>query len=198
MVAAQLIACLVFLPLFSPLVSAHGYLSKPISRNYYEYTQSRFWNRKWPEYCLKTIHVACSSLTCGQQLDGVAALVPHALIYLLLVEAAGLGLLPGKQHVATITNCSSMAADMSGNGGVPGSVPGWYPLLLPWRIGATLLHLFTPVGPIYPAWQKQHKHVLSGTELHAYVLQLHSSTSSSSSRQGLCCAALSRQQCCQQ
>lgn len=27
-------------------VDAHGYLSKPVSRNYYENLQSRFWNRE--------------------------------------------------------------------------------------------------------------------------------------------------------
>lgn len=49
-----------------PLLAAHGYLSQPISRNYYEYTQSRFWNRGCPRSC-------CSSLlACPASLETVA------------------------------------------------------------------------------------------------------------------------------
>lgn len=40
MVLFMISCCLV------PSVQAHGYLSKPVSRNYYENLQSRFWNRK--------------------------------------------------------------------------------------------------------------------------------------------------------
>lgn len=34
------------LSLYLPAVHGHGYLSQPVSRNYFEYLNNRFWNRK--------------------------------------------------------------------------------------------------------------------------------------------------------
>jgi predicted carbohydrate-binding protein with CBM5 and CBM33 domain len=45
-VAVQLCLLVVIFSLLTT-VNAHGYLSKPVSRNYYENLQSRFWNREY-------------------------------------------------------------------------------------------------------------------------------------------------------
>lgn len=94
------------------------------------------------EYGSKPLNIARTDDTNAPQRLAARHVVPPVMVGLLLVEGAAVGLVPGKlvfrelRRVFFLLICCLMcAADMSGNGGVPGSVPGVVHLLQqqPWK-----------------------------------------------------------------